>query len=93
MISENDVRYVAGLARLRLDADEAQRMTEELAKILGSIAKINELDTTDVPPTTHVHSVTNVVRPDKPRPSLSRAEALHNAPAVAAECFRVPRMG
>lgn len=93
MIAAADVRYVAKLARLRLAEDEAERMTGELAKILGHIDKMSELDTADVPPTAHVLDVVNVVRADKPRPSLSREDALRNAPAVAADSFRVPRMG
>ena len=92
MISEDDVRHVARLARLYLEPDEAGRMTSELAKILDHIAKIGELDLSDVAPTAHVLAVTDVVRPDKPRPGLSRDDALRNAPAVTDDCFRVPRM-
>ena len=44
MIGEDDVRYVAKLARLRLEPDEAARMTGELAKILAHIDKMSELD-------------------------------------------------
>jgi aspartyl-tRNA(Asn)/glutamyl-tRNA(Gln) amidotransferase subunit C len=93
MIGEDDVRYVAKLARLRLEPDEAARMAGELAKILAHIDKMSELDMADVPPTAHVLDVVNVTRPDKPRPGLSREDALRNAPAVSDECFRVPRMG
>ncbi len=93
MIAEDDVRYVARLARLRLEHDEAARMTGELAKILTHIDKMAELDIDDVPPTAHVLDVTDVMRVDKPHESLPRDEALRNAPAVADDCFRVPRMG
>jgi aspartyl-tRNA(Asn)/glutamyl-tRNA(Gln) amidotransferase subunit C len=93
MIGEDDVRYVAKLARLRLEPDEVARMTGELAKILTHIDKMSELDVADVPPTAHVLDVVNVTRPDKPRASLSRADALRNAPSVSDDCFRVPRMG
>jgi aspartyl-tRNA(Asn)/glutamyl-tRNA(Gln) amidotransferase subunit C len=93
MITEDDVRYVAKLARLRLEPDEAERMTGELVKILAHIDKMSELDTADVPPTAHVLDVTNVTRPDRPRPGLPREEALRNAPAVGDDSFRVPRMG
>jgi len=92
MISKDDVRHVARLARLRLEAGEADRMTAELAKILEHIDKLGELDLAAVEPTAHVLAVTDVLRPDKPRPSLSRDEALRNAPAVSDDCFRVPRM-
>ena len=70
MISEDDVRYVAKLARLRIEQDEAARMTGELAKILAHIDKMSELDMADVPPTAHVLDVVNVTREDKERPSL-----------------------
>ncbi len=93
MISEDDVRYVAKLARLRLDPDEAPRMTGELAKILAHIDKMSELDLADVPPTAHVLDVVNVTREDREVVSLPREEALRNAPAVGDDCFRVPRMG
>jgi aspartyl-tRNA(Asn)/glutamyl-tRNA(Gln) amidotransferase subunit C len=93
MIGEEDVRYVAKLARLGLAPEEAARMTGELAKILAHIDKMSELDTADVPPTAHVLDIVNVARVDRPRPSLDPAEALRNAPAVSDDCFRVPRMG
>jgi len=92
MIGEDDVRYVAKLARLRLEQDEVARMAGELAKILAHIDKMSEIDMEGVPPTAHVLDVVNVMRPDKPRQSLSRGEALRNAPAVSDDCFRVPRM-
>ena len=93
MISEDDVRYVAKLARLRIEPDEAARMTGELARILAHIDKMSELELADVSPTAHVLDVVNVTRADRERPSLPRDEALRNAPSVADECFRVPRMG
>jgi aspartyl-tRNA(Asn)/glutamyl-tRNA(Gln) amidotransferase subunit C len=93
MIGEDDVRYVAKLARLRLEQDEVARMAGELAKILSHIDKMSELDISAVAPTAHVLDVVNVARADRPRPSLDRHEALRNAPAVSDDCFRVPRMG
>jgi aspartyl-tRNA(Asn)/glutamyl-tRNA(Gln) amidotransferase subunit C len=93
MISEDDVRYVARLARLRIEQDEAARMTGELSKILAHVDKMGELDIAHVPPTAHVLDVVNVTREDKERPSLPRDEALRNAPAASDDCFRVPRMG
>jgi aspartyl-tRNA(Asn)/glutamyl-tRNA(Gln) amidotransferase subunit C len=92
MIEQDDVRHVARLARLRLEPAEAERMTAELAKILDHIDKIGELDLAAVEPTAHVLALTDVLRPDKARAGLSRDDALRNAPAVSADCFRVPRM-
>ncbi len=92
MIGEDDVRYVAKLARLRLEQADVERMTGELSKILSHIDKMSELDTADVPPTAHVLDIVSVMRSDKVRPGISREEALRNAPAVNADSFRVPRM-
>ena len=94
MIGEDDVRYVAKLARLRLEQDEVARMTGELAKILAHIDKMSELDigaTCRRPRTSSTSSTSRA--PTRPRPSLPRDEALRNAPAVSDDCFRVPRMG
>jgi aspartyl-tRNA(Asn)/glutamyl-tRNA(Gln) amidotransferase subunit C len=65
-------------------------MTGELSKVLESIQKIGELDLDGVPPTSHVVEVSNALRPDEPRPSLPREEALAAAPAVAGDGFAVP---
>jgi aspartyl-tRNA(Asn)/glutamyl-tRNA(Gln) amidotransferase subunit C len=93
MIGEDDVRYVARLARLHLERDEMQRMTGELAKILAHIDKMSELDMTAVEPTAHVLDVVDVTRPDRVEDGLPRDEALRNAPLVTDDGFRVPRMG
>jgi aspartyl-tRNA(Asn)/glutamyl-tRNA(Gln) amidotransferase subunit C len=93
MIGEDDVRYVARLARLHLEQDERRRMTGELAKILAHIDKMSEIDIGAVPPTAHVLDVVDVTRPDRVETGLPREAALRNAPAVSEECFRVPRMG
>ena len=92
MITAADVRYVARLARLHLEPPEAERMTGELAKIIGHVAKIDELDLAGVAPMAHVLDVVNVERDDKPSTSLDREDALRNAPAVTDGSFRVPRM-
>jgi len=93
MIGEDDVRYVARLARLHLEQDEMQRMTGELVKILAHIDKMSELDIAAVAPTAHVLDVVDVTRPDRVEDGLPRDEALRNAPLVTDDAFRVPRMG
>jgi len=65
-------------------------MARELSAVLEHVAKIGELDLTDVPPTAHVVEVTGALRADEPRPSLPREVALAQAPAVSDEGFLVP---
>ena len=93
MIDRDQVLHVARLARLRLDDGEVERMAGELATILDHIDKIGELDLENVEPTSHVIQVENVLRPDEPRPSLPREEALAQAPDPAEGGFRVPSPG
>jgi aspartyl-tRNA(Asn)/glutamyl-tRNA(Gln) amidotransferase subunit C len=92
MISEEQVRHVANLARLGLTDEEVRRMGEQLGAILDSIEKIQELDLEGVPPTANPLHLTNVFRPDEPSPELTREEALSTAPDPVDDLFAVPRI-
>jgi len=93
MIDRAEVLHVARLARLELSEEEVDRMASELSAVLGHIEKISELDLEGVEPTSHVVDVANALRPDEPRPSLTREEALAEAPATAEGGFLVPSPG
>ena len=93
MIDRAQVLHVAKLARLDLTEEEVATMARELSAVLHHIEKVGELDLDDVPPTSHVIDVTNALRPDEPRPSLPREEALASAPEVVADGFGVPSPG
>jgi aspartyl-tRNA(Asn)/glutamyl-tRNA(Gln) amidotransferase subunit C len=90
MIDREQVLHVARLARLALDDEELERMAGELSGILEHVERIGELDLDAVEPTSHVVALDNVLRPDEPRPSLSRDRALEPAPDAAEGAFRVP---
>lgn len=92
MIDESTVHHVARLARLRLSPQEEQVMQRELSGILEHIDAIRAMDLDDVPPTTHVIALENVLRADVPTPGLSRDEALREANDVVDGSFGVPRM-
>jgi aspartyl-tRNA(Asn)/glutamyl-tRNA(Gln) amidotransferase subunit C len=91
-IDRDTVRHVALLARLELSEEELDRFAHELADILDYVAKLDELDTTDVPPTSHSLPLANVMREDVAHPSLSRDEALANAPEAEDGYFKVPQV-
>ncbi|HEU5394649.1 MAG TPA: Asp-tRNA(Asn)/Glu-tRNA(Gln) amidotransferase subunit GatC [Candidatus Methylomirabilis sp.] len=91
-ITLQEVEHVARLARLALSGEEKEQMRSQLDRILGHIEKLNQLDTAEVEPTSHVIPMTNVFRDDALIPSLSREEALENAPDRQEEFFRVPRI-
>jgi aspartyl-tRNA(Asn)/glutamyl-tRNA(Gln) amidotransferase subunit C len=92
MISEDQVRHVANLARLGLTDEQVKRMSEQLGAILDSIEKIQELDLENVPPTSNPLNLTNVFRPDELRAELTGEEALSTAPEPVDDLFAVPRI-
>jgi len=89
---EIDIEHVARLARLDLTDEEKERLKAQLGLILEHAAKVGEVAAADVPPTAQAIPRANVFRSDEPKPSLSAAEALANAPAAADERFLVPRI-
>ena len=89
---EIDIDHVARLARLDLSEEEKARLHEQLGVILEAAARVQEVAAEDVPPTSYAVPRSNVLRPDQPRPSLPREEALAGAPEVEADRFKVPRV-
>lgn len=91
-ITKEEVERVAHLARLNLSEEELETMTSQLDTILSYVVKLDELDTTGVQPLTHAFSVSNSFREDRVNASLTRDEALANAPCQNGEAFVVPRI-
>jgi aspartyl-tRNA(Asn)/glutamyl-tRNA(Gln) amidotransferase subunit C len=86
------VDHVARLARLNLSEAERDRMQAELTNILEHAERIQALDLDGVEPTSHAVPITNAMRRDEVKVSLSQADALANAPAAEDGRFRVPRI-
>ncbi|ANX10681.1 Asp-tRNA(Asn)/Glu-tRNA(Gln) amidotransferase subunit GatC [Fictibacillus halophilus] len=91
-ISKDQVKHVAHLARLAVTDEEAELLTEQLDKIIGFAEELNELDTDNVEPTTHVLELKNILREDEVRNSVSVDEAMKNAPAQKDGQFKVPNI-
>ncbi len=94
-ITEQQVRYVAGLANLRLTADETARMAREMDEILSHMDKLNELDTGGVEPMAQVlfdAPDDATLRADEERTPLPNELALANAPVSGMGFFKVPRV-
>jgi len=94
-LSEDEVRYVADLANLRLSDGEVHRMSQDLGHILTHIEQLNELDTKNVEPMAQVlfnADETATLRSDVIRAPLSNADALANAASSGAGYFKVPRV-
>ncbi|SJM51992.1 Asp-tRNA(Asn)/Glu-tRNA(Gln) amidotransferase subunit GatC [Gulosibacter sp. 10] len=89
-ITAADVAHLADLARIDLTEDEVAVMTEQLVAIQPLIEQVKEVATPEIPPASHPHVMSNVLRPDEPAPTLDRADALAGAPDQDGEQFRVP---
>ncbi|GAB4202134.1 MAG: Asp-tRNA(Asn)/Glu-tRNA(Gln) amidotransferase subunit GatC [Roseiflexaceae bacterium] len=88
-LTREQVQHVARLARLKLSAEEEERMQSQLSNILDYIDMLAEVDVQDVPPTAQVTDLFNITRPDEVRPSLPREDVLANAPNQQSGMFRV----
>ena len=89
-ITLDEVRHVARLARLELDEAEVFSLQGELNALLGHFADIQGVDTSHVEPKSHAVALQNVWSEDVVRPSMSREQALRNAPVSRAGLFVVP---
>lgn len=91
-ISKEEIEHIASLARLSLSEKEKELFGSQLSSILDYMEKLNELDTKDIEPTSHVLPLSNVMRDDIPRPSIPREDALLNAPDHTDKFYRVPKI-
>lgn len=87
-----EIGHVALLARLALTVEEKEQLGAQLNTILEYISKLNELNTSEIPPTSHVLEIQNVMREDIVRPSISKEKALSNAPERTEDFYRVPKI-
>lgn len=79
-LSRGKVQHIAELAKLKLTEEEIDRMTQQLSAILDHAARLQAIDTEAISPTASVAALQNVMRDDLAAPSLSRDDALANAP-------------
>jgi len=107
-VTDKDVSYVAELANLELTEDERKGMLRDLNSILEYIDRLNELDTSNVPPMAQVSDRYGVDQSkqgsdrfayasredvlEELRKSLPHDEALANAPDADENFFRVPKV-
>lgn len=91
IISDETIEYVGILAKLELSNEEKEQAKKDMGSMLDYIDKLNELDTTDVEPMSHVFPVNNVFREDVVTNEDDRENILKNAPAQKEGSFKVPK--
>lgn len=103
-VTDKDVSYVADLANLDLTDEERARMVKDLDSVLNYIDRLNELNTSNIPPMAQVFASRSAAesssdkapvpawREDSLRPCLPHDEAIRNAPAKDSDFFKVPKV-
>lgn len=92
VVTPDEVRHVAKLARLTLSEDDVKEYAKDLTAILDYVAKLDELQTENVPPTSHVLKIRNVWRDDDPGTPSTARMILENAPKREKDFFQVPKI-
>jgi len=91
-IDENLVRHIAMLSRLKPSDAEVRLFSEQLSAIVAYMDQLNEVDTSDVPPTAHALPVSNVFRADDAHAAMTPEQALTNAPQRDGHFFALPKV-
>lgn len=91
-LTEKDVDYISGLARIRLSDEDKKKFTDQLHTVLEYIDKLSELDTESVEPTAHILPVNNVFREDKVVASKNTELAIKQSPFLTDGLFEVPKV-
>jgi aspartyl-tRNA(Asn)/glutamyl-tRNA(Gln) amidotransferase subunit C len=91
-ISRDEVKHIAHLSRLKLNETEIDLYTLQMNSILEYVARLQDIDTRDIVPTTHAVQLYNVLRDDEVKVSLPQNHVLANAPEAEDGFFQVPRI-
>lgn len=85
-------KKIAQLAKLSFSDEELVNIQQDLTQMIGFVEKLNEIDTTNVSPLTHISSAGNRLREDEVRGSIPAEVAFKNAPSAADHFFTVPKV-
>ncbi|WP_301860577.1 Asp-tRNA(Asn)/Glu-tRNA(Gln) amidotransferase subunit GatC [uncultured Megasphaera sp.] len=91
-ISAEEIKKIALLSRLEIKENQMDAVGKQLNDILSYMDLMSQVDITDVQPTAHAVSLSNVMRDDVPQKSISNEAALQNAPEPDDGYFKVPKV-
>ena len=91
-VNDELVDKIANLARLEFNSEEKEEIKSDLQQMIEFIDKLNELDTIGVESLLHMSENINVLREDEVSGTISREEALRNAPLHDEQFFKVPKV-
>ena len=88
-LSREEVQHIASLCRIGIVEEELEQLRQQLSHILQEFEILQQVDTTDIPPTGHSLDLQTVMREDEPTSSFSKGDTLANAPYREGDRFRV----
>lgn len=91
-VNEALVDRLSGLAKLRFEKSEKEKIATDLSNILALVDKLNEVNTDGVEPLVYLNEDTNVLREDVMDHEITKQEALKNAPRKDSDYFKVPKV-
>ena len=91
-IDRETVKYLAHLARIKLEEGELDRLSGQLKDILDFIDQLKKIDVSAIKPTSHILPISNVLREDTTHESLPLEKILQNAPLKEGNFFVVPKV-
>jgi aspartyl-tRNA(Asn)/glutamyl-tRNA(Gln) amidotransferase subunit C len=91
-IDKESLQKIAHLSRLELPESAEREMMDSLNSVLTWMEELNEINTDNIKPLTHMSLEINALREDKVIPNISREQGLKNAPKQDGEYFRVPKV-
>ncbi|MBA4196104.1 MAG: Asp-tRNA(Asn)/Glu-tRNA(Gln) amidotransferase GatCAB subunit C [Chitinophaga sp.] len=91
-VTDEMVNNLAHLSRLSFNEQQTQSIKTDLEKMIAFVEQLNEIDTTGVEPLLHMGDAVNVLREDEIKGSITREEALLNAPDTDGTFFKVPKV-
>jgi len=91
-VTSEMIDRIAHLARLKFSEEEKIALTADLERMIEFVEKLKEVDTTGVEPLLHITDAVNVLREDEVKQTISKKEALLNAPVTDGNFFKVPKV-
>ncbi|HEX5153058.1 MAG TPA: Asp-tRNA(Asn)/Glu-tRNA(Gln) amidotransferase subunit GatC [Parafilimonas sp.] len=91
-VTSEMIDRIAHLARLKFSEEEKTALRTDLERMIEFVEKLREVDTTGVEPLLHITDAVNVLREDEVKQTISKEDALLNAPATDGNFFKVPKV-
>lgn len=92
MITIDTINKLSNLSQLQFNDEEKMQLQQDLEKMIGFINQLEKIDTTGIEPLQHISDAVNVLREDELKGSITREEALMNAPSKDEQFFKVPKV-